>query len=63
MERKKHSRLSLKERVIIETLLKENKSKSYISKRINRSRSTITREVNRWVTEPSETYDAYMANW
>ena len=63
MERKKHSRLSLKERVIIETLLKENKSKSYISKRLNRSRSTVTREVNRWVTEPSETYDAYMANW
>ena len=63
MELKKHRRLTLKERIIIETLLKENKSKSYISNRLNRARSTITREVNKWVTKPSETYDAYLSNW
>ncbi|WP_456379155.1 IS30 family transposase [Lutibacter sp.] len=63
MEIKKHRRLTIKERVIIETLLNENKSKSYISKKLNRSRSTISREVNRWVSEPGEIYDAYLANW
>ncbi len=37
MNKKKHKRLSYKERVIIETLLDENKSKSYISKKLKRS--------------------------
>ena len=63
MNSKKHKRLSLKERIIIETLLKENKSKSFIAKRLNRSRSTITREVNKWVTNPNEKYDASLADW
>ncbi len=47
---KKHKRLSLKERVIIQTLLEENKFKSFIAKKLNRSRSTIAREVNKWVS-------------
>ncbi len=41
MEVKKHTRLTLKERVQIETLLNENKSKAYIAKKLNRARSTI----------------------
>jgi len=63
MKAKKYKRLDLKERVIIETLLQENKSKSYIAKKLNRSRSTITREVNKWVKNPWENYEAKLADW
>lgn len=49
MARKKYNRLTLSERVIIETLLKENRSKSYIAEQLGRSRSTISREINRWL--------------
>lgn len=63
MNTKKHKRLSLKERVIIQALLEEKKSKSFIAEKLNRSRSTITREVNKWVTNPNEKYDASLADW
>jgi IS30 family transposase len=63
MKPKKHRRLTYKERVIIETLLDEKKSKSYISTKLKRSRSTITREVNKWITEPNDKYDAKLADW
>jgi transposase, IS30 family len=56
-------RLTLKERIIIETLLNENKSKSYIANQLNRNRSTITREVNNWIKKPSDKYDATIANF
>ncbi|MGK0448654.1 MAG: IS30 family transposase [Polaribacter sp.] len=46
MELKKQRRLTLKERVIIQTLLIEKKSESYIAIRLGRTRSTIGREVN-----------------
>ncbi|AMC10225.1 hypothetical protein Lupro_03075 [Lutibacter profundi] len=59
MKANKYKRLTLKERVVIETLLQENKTKSYIAKRLNRSRSTITREVNKWGGD----YNATLANW
>ena len=59
MKVKKYERLSLKERVVIETLLQENKTKSYIAKKLKRSRSTITREVKKW----GENYSAILANW
>ena len=49
MKSKKYNRLTLKDRVIIETLLKENKSKTYIAKTLNRSRSTIFREIKNGV--------------
>ncbi|KPM30792.1 integrase catalytic subunit [Croceitalea dokdonensis DOKDO 023] len=52
MKTKKHKRLSLEERVIIQTLLEEKKTKSFIAKKLGRSRSTITREVNKWVSLP-----------
>ena len=49
MEAKKYTRLSLKERIVIETLLNEKMSKSDIAKRLGRSRSTISNEINKWV--------------
>ena len=60
---KKHKRLSYKERIVIETLLKENKSKNYIAKQLNRNRTTITREVKLWVIKPTDIYKADMAHW
>jgi IS30 family transposase len=63
MEAKKHRRLTYKERVIIQTLLKEDKTKAYIAKKINRSRSTISREVNKLGDNPKVDYDAYLAHW
>jgi len=63
MEVKKHRRLTLKERVIIQTLLNEEKSKSYIAIKLNRSRSTIGREVNKWVQKKEHKYDAELAHW
>ncbi len=63
MVRKKNSRLTLKERIQIETLLQQNKTKAYIAKIINRSRFRITREVNKWVQSDIDTYAAELANW
>jgi IS30 family transposase len=63
MERKKYERLTLKERVIIETLLSEKRGKSYIAKKLNRARSTIGREINLWVKNPRDRYDAALAHW
>lgn len=63
MEVKKHKRLTLKERVIIQTLLDEKKSKTYIAKRLNRARSTISREINKLVSNPTEKYDADLSHW
>lgn len=60
---KLYRRLSLTERIIIETLLKENKSKSYIANQLKRNRATITREINNWVRNPSDKYDAALANY
>lgn len=59
----KHRRLSFKERIKIETLLNEKKSKAYIAKILKRSRSTITREVNKWITSPQDNYAAELAHW
>jgi len=63
MEVKKHRRLTLKERVIIETLLNENRSKAYIAKQLKRSRSTISREINKLVIKPNDKYDAVLSHW
>ena len=60
---KSRKRLTLNERIVIETLLKENKSKSYIAKQLNRNRSTITREVNNWVINPTDKYSASIADF
>ncbi len=63
MEVKKHSRLSLKERVIIKTLLEENKTKAHIAKTLNSARSTISREVNKLVTNLGGKYNVDLAYW
>jgi IS30 family transposase len=63
MEIKIHRRLTLKVRVIIQTLLREKKSKSYIAIRLGRTRSTIGREVNKWVQKKEDNYDAELAHW
>ncbi|WP_298782739.1 IS30 family transposase [uncultured Polaribacter sp.] len=63
MIRKKNRRLTHKERVQIETLLCEKKSKSYIAKVLKRARSTISREVNKWVQNKTDKYDADLAHW
>ena len=61
MIRKKNTRLTFKERIQIETLLNEKKSKAYIAKKLNRARSTITREVNKWVQTDKDKYSAELA--
>lgn len=59
MIRKKNSKLTHKERVQIQTLLNENRTKAYIAKTLKRARSTISREVNKW----GDNYDADLAQW
>lgn len=61
MEKKKYTRLTLSERIIIETLLKVKRSKSYIAKKLFRSRSTIGNELNKWKGS-SFYYSAELAN-
>jgi len=63
MVRKKNGRLTHKERIQIETLLNENKSKAYIAKTLNRARSTISREINKWVQSDKDKYSADLAHW
>jgi IS30 family transposase len=63
MEQKHYERLSYKERIIIQRLLKENKSRTYIAKELNRSKSTITRELNKWVKFSNDEYKAELADW
>ena len=63
METKNYHRLSYKERVVIETLLSEKKPRSFISKQLKRNRSTITREINKWIRNPCDTYKADLAHW
>lgn len=63
MSKKKHQKLTLKERVIIETLLNQNKSQSYIAKTLSRSRSTISRELKKWGKNYREEYTAEFALW
>ena len=63
MKTKKYKRLSFKERVIIQTLIDEEKTKACIAKKLNRARSTISREINKLVVNKDDKYDATLANW
>ena len=58
-----YRRLSLNERVVIETLLTEKKSIDYIAIQLNRNRSTVRNEVKRWVVRPTDIYKADLAHW
>lgn len=60
---KKRTRLKLEERVIIQTLLAEKRSISYIADRLERNRSSIHREVKKWVVNPKDKYDAKLAQF
>lgn len=62
METKNYRRLTYQERIIIETLLNQNKSKADIAKKLSRHRSTISRELNKWGNKPGS-YDASLAHW
>jgi transposase, IS30 family len=63
MQKKQYKRLTLQERIIIETLLSENKSRSFIAAKLNRTRSTVTRELNKWLIKPTDKYNAELAHW
>jgi len=63
MSSTKHRKLSLQERVQIETLLNEKKTKAYIANYLNRARSTISREINKWVQDKTHKYNADLAHW
>jgi IS30 family transposase len=60
---KKRNRLTFAERVIIETLLSEKKSILYISRQLDRNRSSIHREVKKWVRIPGDKYQAHLADF
>lgn len=62
MDKKKYRRLTYQERIIIETLLNQGKKKADIAKKIKRTRSTISREVNKWGNKPGS-YDGSLAHW
>lgn len=62
MKAENYARLTYEDRVIIETLLAERKSKSFIAIKLNRSRSTISREVNKWLGGPKDFYKASFAH-
>ncbi len=63
MEPQKYVRLTYSERVKIETYLKANMSRIAIAKELNRNRSTISREIARWVRVPTDKYDADLADF
>jgi len=62
MDTKKYERLTLVERTIIESLLRSGHKKAFIAERLGRSRSTISREVNKWGKRPVD-YEAKLAHW
>ncbi|RLD89347.1 MAG: hypothetical protein DRJ09_06725 [Bacteroidetes bacterium] len=62
MKAKKYRLLSLEERVIIETLLREDKFWSYTAKQLNRSRSTVFRELKKWVQSLTNIYSHRQAS-
>jgi len=61
METKKYNCLSYSERVKIETYLSEKKSRTEISDLLGRSKSTISREINKYAINKSGVYVAQFA--
>lgn len=59
----KRNRLTLSERVVIQTLLQENKPISYIAKQLDKNRSSIHREIKKWVVRPTDKYNAELAQF
>ena len=61
--RTKLNRLTLSERVIIETLLDQKKNLTYIANQLDRNVSSISREVKKWVVRPTDKYNAQLAQF
>ncbi len=59
LQRKAH----YKERLIIQTLIDEEKNNAFIAKKHNRARSTISRKINKFVVKKDDKYDATLPNW
>lgn len=57
------NRLTIEERVVIQTLLHEKKSIAYIALQLGRNRSSIHREVKKWVVKHTDKYDASTAQF
>lgn len=55
--------LTLKERIVIETLLGQKKKPSYIAMQLDRNRATIGREIKQWVAKPTDKYNAELAHF
>lgn len=62
MERK-YKRLQPEERIVIQTLLAEKRSITYIAERLGRNRSSIHNEVKKWVINPKDRYVARLAQF
>ncbi|WP_035675253.1 helix-turn-helix domain-containing protein [Flavobacterium frigidarium] len=59
---KTYKRLTLSERIIIQTLLCEKKSKNYMAIYINISRLTVNNELKKWLIEFTDTYSVTFAH-
>lgn len=63
MNKHSYKRLTTEERTKIEAYLILLKSKAEIARLLNRPRCTITREINFWVRNSSDNYNAIRADW
>lgn len=61
--RTNRNRLTLAERVVIQTLLQENKPISYIARQLDKNRSSIHREIKKWLIKPTDKYNAELAQF
>ena len=60
---KKRNRLTFAERVIIETLLAQKTSTLNIARQLGRNRTSIHKEVKKWVIKPTDKYNAELAQF
>lgn len=64
MKHTTYQRLTLQERVIIQALWGQpNYTKTRIALQLGRHKSTVTREINRWIQKQHDTYNAKLAHW
>ena len=59
----KCKRMSFEERIVIQTLLKEKRSKSYIAKKLSRTKSNKTKKIDKWIQKLTEFYNAKLPLW
>jgi transposase, IS30 family len=64
MEDTNYKRLTFNDRLVIQTLWgHEGITKTDIARRLNRHKSTICREINRWTKGKNNKYKAQLAHW